>query len=292
MIPSTRSAISKIATLDETRAGMGSHAIAAFPMYDLPQLQPVTDAFWQAIAERLKNAGLTVIPQSLTRTGDYQTDWHHPDLLLGQACGYPLIKHLKSAVQIVATPLYSSPGCESFEHRSFFIVNAKAKHRTLYDLRQSVCAVNGFDSNTGMNLLRAAVALIAEGSRFFRSVIVTGSHYKSLEAVAKGDADVAAIDCVSFAHFQRFEPQLTERVSMIGESVRTAAPPFITARNTDAGTLGILRAVLNDVATEPALQSVRSALNIAGFAFETDAAYERLLLIEEGAAARGYPELR
>ncbi|WP_026595757.1 phosphate/phosphite/phosphonate ABC transporter substrate-binding protein [Methyloferula stellata] len=261
-------------------------------MYDLPQLKPATDAFWHAIAERLKNAGLTAVPASLTRTDDYQGAWRDPDLLFGQACGYPLVKQFKSAVQIVATPIYGSSGCEGFEHCSFFIVNAKAQHRTLRDVRGSVCAVNSFDSNTGMNLLRAAIAPIAESNDFFRSVVITGSHHKSLEAVAEGRADIAAIDCVSFAHFERFEPELTERVSKIGESVRTAAPPYITARKTDAGILRVLREVLNDVATAPGLELVRSALNIEGFAFETDADYERLLLIEEDAAALGYPELR
>lgn len=285
--------MSKSATLDnDTRTAAATRAVAALPMYDLPQLKTATDAFWHAIAERLKNAGLTAVPASLTRTDDYQGVWCNPDLLFGQACGYPLVKQFKSAVQIVATPIYGSSGCDGFQHCSFFIVNAKAKHRTLRDLRGSVCAVNGFDSNTGMNLLRAAIAPFAESNNFFRSVVVTGAHHKSLEAVAEGRADIAAIDCVSFAHFQRFEPELTTRVSKIGESVRTAAPPYITAKKTDAGGLRILREILNDIAAAPELESVRSALNIEGFAFETDADYERLLLIEKDAIARGYPELR
>jgi ABC-type phosphate/phosphonate transport system substrate-binding protein len=228
----------------------------------------------------------------LSGASDYQADWRNPDLLLGQTCGYPLVKHLKSALQIVATPIYRSLGCDGFEHRSFFIVNAKAKYRTLRDLRGSICAVNGFDSNTGMNLLRAAVAPIADSCHFFRSILVTGSHYKSLEAVSDGSADLAAIDCVSFAHFQRLEPELTACISKIGESMRTAAPPFVTARNTGASVLSLLREVLNDVATAPALEPVRFALNIDGFAFDTTTAYERLLLIEEDAIAHGYPELR
>ncbi len=284
--------MSKSTALDtDTEAGAESGAIAALPMYDLPRLKPATDAFWQAIAERLKNAGLTV-PASLTRTEDYQAAWRHPDLLLGQACGYPLVTQFKSAVQIVATPVYGSAGCDGFEHRSFFIVNAKAKHRTLHDVRGSVCALNGFDSNTGMNVLRAAIAPIAGGRHFFRTVLVTGAHHKSLEAVAEGRADIAAIDCISFAHFRRFEPDLAERVSIIGKSERTAAPPFITAIKTDAGVLRVLRETLQDVTTAPELASVRSELNIDGFAFDTDAAYERLLGIEENAVARGYPELR
>jgi ABC-type phosphate/phosphonate transport system substrate-binding protein len=276
---------------DDLLASAPSGAVvAALPMYDLPQLKPATDAFWRGIAERLKDAGL-LAPASLTRTDDYHAIWRHPALLLGQACGYPVVTRLEGEVQIVATPIYDSLGCEGSAHCSFFIVNAKAEHRTLPDLRGSVCAVNGFDSNTGMNLLRAAIAPIAEGSRFFRSIIVTGAHRKSLEAVADGRADVAAIDCVSFAHFQRFDSQVTARVSKIGQSLLTAGPPFITAKKTDPGILSILRQALYEVATAPDLKSVRSALKIEGFTFDTETDYECLLLIEKDAAALGYAEL-
>jgi ABC-type phosphate/phosphonate transport system substrate-binding protein len=282
--------MSKSATLEvDTRAAAASRAVAALPMYDLPKLEPTTDAFWRAIAERLEDAGLRP-PASLTRTADYQAMWRNPELLLGQACGYPIVKQLKSAVQIVATPIYGSPGCQGFEHRSFFIVNAKTRHRTLSDLRGSICAVNGYDSNTGMNLLRAAIAPIAKGSRFFRSVIVTGAHRKSLEAVTNGQADVAAIDCVSFAHFQNFDPEVTACVAKIGQSLSTAAPPFITAKN-DPGIIRVLREALHDVALAPGLKSVRSALNIEGFAFSTDADYERLSIIENNAVTLGYADL-
>jgi ABC-type phosphate/phosphonate transport system substrate-binding protein len=284
--------MNKPVTLKDTTIAALAGSIAALPMYDLPQLQQATDAFWQAIAERLRHAGVTDVPLSLTRSNGYRAAWRHPQLLLGQTCGYPLLTRLKNTVQIVATPIYRSPGCEGIEHCSFFIVNAKARHRMLPDLRGSICAVNGFDSNTGMNLLRAAIAPIAQRRHFFSSVLVTGAHYESLKAVANGYADITAIDCISFEHFQRFEPELTKRVVVIGESPRTAAPPFITSKNTDAQTVDILKKVLKDVAIAPELDSIRTALNIDGFAFETETAYERLLLLEKSAIAFGYPKLR
>ena len=66
-----------------------------------------------------------------------------------------------------------------------------------------------------MNLLRAAVAPLAEGGRFFGSVVVSGSHLRSVEMVASGEADVASIDCVSFAHFQRLYPSLVSGVRVL-----------------------------------------------------------------------------
>ncbi len=261
-------------------------------MYDLPQLRPATDAFWSAVAKRLKNGGLANVPATLNRTDDYISTWSDPGLLLGQACGYPLMKQFRHRVQVVATPIYKLSTCEGAEHRSLFIVNAKSGCQALSDLRGSVCAVNGFDSNTGMNLLRAAVAPVAQGKPFFQSIVVTGSHYKSLKAVADGRADLAAIDCVSFAHFQHFEPELTSQVKEISQSALALAPPFITGAKTEDKTLGLLRDALMDVAADPELEPILSALSIGGFAYKTEADYQRILRIEKDAAERGYPELR
>jgi hypothetical protein len=47
---------------------------------------------------------------------------------------------------------------------------------SLDDLRGGRCAVNDLGSNSGMNLLRAEIAPLANGKAFFKSVLVTGSH--------------------------------------------------------------------------------------------------------------------
>ena len=43
--------------------------------------------------------------------------------------------------------------------------------------------MNGFASNTGMNLLRAAIAPLAERKPFFRSIVISGSHLASIKAI-------------------------------------------------------------------------------------------------------------
>jgi ABC-type phosphate/phosphonate transport system substrate-binding protein len=265
--------------------------IAAFPLYDFPQLRFETEAFWHAIAKRLRDAGLREVPNRLNRSQDYSAAWRNPGLLLGQACGCPLMKRFRDTARIVATPVYTSPGCEGSRHCSVFITNAKSKFGTLSDFRGGICAVNGFDSNTGMNLLRAAIAPLAESKPFFRSVVISGSHLASVKAIVDGRADLAAIDCVSFAHLQRFESTLTARWQ-IGQSMLAPAPPFVTAWKTDDTTLAILRRALEDVAADPELVSVRAALLIGGFEVVVEADYELALRFERDAAAAGYTELR
>lgn len=264
--------------------------LSALPMYDLPQLEPATDALWSAIAERLISAGANA-PSSLARGDDYAAVWRDPNLLLSQTCGYPLLKKLRQNVQLVATPAYAVPGCIGTKHSSFFIVNAASGNEELSDLRGRVCVVNEFDSNTGMNLLRYAVAPLAKEAIFFHSVIITGSHHNSLKAVAGGRADLAAIDCVSFYHFARFEPELTSQVRIIGQSQPIEAPPFITSHNTEPATLRILQDALMDAARSPSLQWAFAALAIEGFETRTFADYEDILRLEKEALSFGYHTL-
>ncbi len=269
----------------------GTRSVAALPMYDLPEVRIQTDALWQAIAMRLQAAGLQNVPVALSRDADYLATCRDPDLLLGQVCGYPVMKRLMGEVRIVATPIYSAPGCVGPEHHSLFIANVADRRSALAEFYGSVCALNGFDSNTGMNLLRAAIAPLAQGKAFFSSVEVTGSHYESLKAVAAGRAHLAAIDCVSFAQLTRLAPKLTALAVPIGHSLSTAAPPFITAAKTDPMTLAMLREALRDVAADPSLMSLRDVLFLEGFAFDREASYEKMLDIEAQAIALGYPEL-
>jgi len=265
--------------------------IAAFPLYDFPQLQLNTDAFWRAIVQRLRSAGLRHVPTRLKRSRDYGAAWGSSSLLLGQACGYPLMKQFRISARIVATPVYTAPGSKGAWHRSVFIVHATSRFATLSDLRGGICAVNGFDSNTGTNLLRAAIAPLAEGKPFFRSIVISGSHLASVKAIVDRRADLAAIDCVSFAHLQRFVSTLTESVRPLGQSMLAPAPPFITASTTDDMTLAILRKALAEVAADSQLVSLREALLIGSFEFVAEADYELALRLEHDAAAAGYPEL-
>jgi ABC-type phosphate/phosphonate transport system substrate-binding protein len=265
--------------------------IAAFPLYDFPWLRAETEAFWYATVQQLRGAGLRELPTRLTRSEDYSAAWRNSHLLLGQACGYPLMKQFRITARIVATPVYTAPGCKGAWHRSVFIARGTSRFATLSDLRGGICAVNGFDSNTGMNLLRAAIAPLADRKPFFRSIVISGSHLASIKAIVDGRADLAAIDCVSFAHLQRFVPTLTECVRPIGQSMLVPAPPFITASTTDDTTVAILRRALAEVAANPQLVSLRAALLIGGFEFVAEADYELALRLEHDAAAAGYPEL-
>jgi ABC-type phosphate/phosphonate transport system substrate-binding protein len=211
--------------------------------------------------------------------------------LLGQTCGYPLMTVFAGQVKLVATPAYRAAGCRGAYHRSAIVVGAEDAVAELAGLRGRRCVINGWDSNSGMNLLRAAVAPLAAASRFFASVVVSGSHRQSLGLVATGGADVAAIDCVSLELIARIDPALVAATRVLAWSPLSPGLPLVTAATTDAATIDALRHALADVAADPTLSAVRAELLIEGFEVLPIEAYAAIPSFEASAVAQGYPRL-
>lgn len=261
-------------------------------MYDLPELRQATDALWQAISARLLDRGVPA-PEHLMRDDQPpRAAWTNPGLLLSQTCGYPLLTALRGHAALVATPMYRAPGCDGPFRRSAVIVHSASDANELGDLRGRRCAVNEPDSDSGMNLLRAEVAPLAGGSSFFGEVIHTGSHLASLESVAAGQSDVAAIDAVTYALLRRLRPELTKSVRLLLWTVSSPGLPLITHHRQPERIRSALRAVLADVAADPRLQEVRSELMLVGFADLAPAHYRSIQRLAQFAAESGYPELR
>jgi ABC-type phosphate/phosphonate transport system substrate-binding protein len=272
-------------------ASPGEAPIAALPMYDLPALETANDLLWHALASRLTEAGIKRVPLRLTRGVPVAQLWQHPRLLLAQSCGYPLVAFLGDSVRVVATPRYRAPGCCGSSYRSAIIVRAASAVERLIELRGGRCAVNDPTSNSGMNLLRATIAPLAGGRPFFGAMLHSGSHRRSVAMVGADEADVAAIDCVTFEHLRRTEPLFAAAVRVIAWTVASPGLPLVTARRTDDRTLAAMRAALADIAADSAVAPARATLLIDGFAELSGDSYACVLAFERRAAALGYPNL-
>ncbi len=260
-------------------------------MYDLPELRGATDALWTALAGALHARGVDGVPAALCRDRALPSMWLDPELLLSQTCGYPLVRALAGRVQVVATPRYRVSHCEGSWYRSLVVVPRASRAAALADLAGAVCAVNEPDSHSGMNSLRALVAPLAGGVPFFGSVVWTGAHRASLELLARGEADVAAIDCVSLALFERALPHLVAQVRAIDITAACPGLPIITRAGASRDQIEAMRAALADVMADPELAGARDALLLDGFELLGPEVYARVDELEAGAARLGYPQL-
>jgi ABC-type phosphate/phosphonate transport system substrate-binding protein len=161
-------------------------AVASLPMYDLPELRPALDAFWAGIARQLRREGLTETPAALAQYQPGSALWSAPDLLFSQCCGADLTGAYASALRPLATPCYRAPGCRGHDYASVVVVAEDAAVSRLEDLRGKVAAINDARSHSGMNALRALIAPLSRGGRFFAAVQVSGAHAMSLAMVAGG----------------------------------------------------------------------------------------------------------
>lgn len=266
--------------------------LASLAMYASPeQMARANQALWHYLAHHLRAAGLPDVPEELDASVAYNEAWLRPDLLLAQTCGFPFIKHLAGQVRIVATPTYAYPGCEGPRACSFIVVAAGSSARSLADLAGLRVAINEPDSNSGSNLLRAAIAPLAREGRFFGSVIETGGHRASMEAVAEGRADVASIDCVTYGNTLRFDPGFVARLRILARTPSGPGLPLITRREASDAEIEILRSVLQSALAEPDLAVARDTLGLTGFAILNESDYAELAELERVAVALGYPAI-
>ena len=264
-------------------------SLASLAMYASPSpVREATALFWGALGERLRTGGVNA-PVALDDEIRYDEAWLRPDLLFGQTCGYPYVRHLRGKVQLVATPVYGLPGCDGPLKCSFIIVNAASPVQSIEELRGTRAASNEPGSNSGYNLFRAFVAPHANAGRFFSSVLETGGHLASIDAVSKGEADVASIDCVTFGNTLRFDPQRVAGVRILAETAKGPGLPFITAAATPERELVILRRALAQTIADPALAGVCDTLSLRGIDLLDDTDYEVLAEFDREAARHGYP---
>ena len=260
--------------------------IALLPMYDWPECRVATDALWQALASALMGAGFDA-PGHLTRSDRPLNDlWTAPELLLGQTCGLPYVRDLAGRVQLVATPAYTLPDCAPGHYCSRIIVRHDAKTGDIQDLRGKTAAINGWNSQSGF----VALAAMTPGwnpAHYFGKLELSGGHLASLQAVATGQADVAAIDAVSFALAERHLPDLTGRVRVLTSSPETPGLPLITAKGFSADQVELIQAVVQDVLSAPGTRAARAELLINGAVAVTDRTYDpiRDMAAETGRAA-------
>lgn len=257
--------------------------LAALPMYDLEEIRDATDAFFAGLARHLARRGVAGVPTTLERGRDLAEQWTDPALLFGQTCGYPLTRALSGKVRVVAAPRHHVPGCEDGEYFSVVVVAEPSAARALSDLRGARLAINDDASHSGKNALGALVAPLAtDDAPFFGAVVVTGGHVESLAAIARGDADVAAIDCITHALLARHRPAAVAGTRIVAVTAHAPAPPYVTAASTSDDDLARIRAALEDAAADPSreLRAARDALLLGGVKIVDERDYARIGALE------------
>lgn len=219
---------------------MSPEVIAELSMYPAPTA--VGSAYQRWLEETLHLLG---IQRRDNWQGSLHELWLHPRLLLAQTCGFPLVTELKKQVRVVGRPCFTLPGASAGQHRSLLLVRRDDLRQSLPEFFDCRGAYNSIDSNSGMNLLRHALIPHVRDGRFFKRLVATGSHRQSIAHVVRDEADLAAIDSVTFAYLARHAPSEVAGLRVLARTADAPTLPFIT------GFQG------------PEPESIRAALNAA-----------------------------
>jgi ABC-type phosphate/phosphonate transport system substrate-binding protein len=264
---------------------------ASLPMYNLPELRPANDAFWDALRHEAQRLGVNGLPAHLEHHQPAVPVALEADLIFSQVCGYPLQTIYRGQATLLGVPCYDAAGCEGPTHAGVFIVHCDAGFRTLADLAGCRFAFNSMHSNSGMNLPRRAIADIAGGRRFFGAVIKTGGHAASLDLVVAGEADATCVDCVTNAFCRDYRDAIRERTRVLATTLPSPALPYVTSAATPPDVVEALRAALFRLGAAPEHATVRAGLKLRAIMPADEAAYARLMELERQAEALGYPML-
>ncbi len=259
---------------------------ASLTMYTFPELEETISRWWRGVAHHMREAGVENVPDFLTTPENLVPHWRSPDLLFSQTCGYPLTTTLKDNVRIIAIPLYEADGCEGSDYSSMIIVHDDLKIENFADLSGHDVAINGYDSHSGYNILKAMVADVASpGEKFFSRTLISYSHAQSILSVRNKEAHCASIDAVTLALIGKYYPDNLKGVRVLCQSPMAPGLPYITRGDCSDEDLMKLQTGLFAALADSDLTPVAEALLIKGATLAQPEEYQRIIDIKQAGAA-------
>ncbi len=232
--------------------------IASLPMYDFPEIRESTQMLWQKIRQELAKKGINS-PKELAQPTDFLKFWRDPNLMFSQTCGLPFVRHLREDVKILGTPDYGL-GTRPGWYHSVFIVRHNDPRQDLSEMRGSCFCFNSKGSQSGLYAPMHSLYSTFGTSDFFKEMKISGGHALSAIMVAKNQADIAAIDAVTWRLLEQFHP-VTRSLRMLEITKETPGLPYICHKSQN-GDL-VAECVKNGIENLP--KAHKDALGITGF---------------------------
>ena len=270
----------------------GKMNAVSMPMYDIPEVRKALDDLWCGLSHGLRREGIVNVPDNLLHGVALNVLLDDPMLFFSQCCGYDLVNRYAGKLLPLATPHYGAEGCEGSEYASVVVVAEDVPETDVLHMSGAVCVVNGTESHSGMNALRALIAPASRDGRFFSQVRISGGHAASLEMLRNREADVASIDCVTYALLGSYRPEALAGTRMLGWTARAPAIPYVTRSDADDDTVARMRCALQDIFDSPDFSTTRQALYLKSLEVLPVQVYEEITGLQAFAARAGYSVLQ
>lgn len=177
----------------------------------------------------------------------------------------------RARIKLLAQPEFEG----ALQYRGLIIVPAESNYESLDDLRGTVMAFTDPESNTGCFVPREALASHnLDPESFFKKIVFTGSHDRSILAVALSAVDVAAVDALIWESKLQEDPSLADRVRVLWQSEPFGPPPIVVPASIEPDLENALREAFLALDKDENGREILSAIGIRRFVLPRPASYE------------------
>ncbi|SFV68196.1 Periplasmic binding protein-related protein [hydrothermal vent metagenome] len=190
-----------------------------------------------------------------------QTLADYPDALAWTSGATYVEDAVTDGQQLIAVPLYKGVAT----YRSFIISRKDNPATSLLDFKDKIFTYSDPRSNSGYLIPASVLKKNAyDIDTFFSITINAGIHEKSIEAIYRGLADVAAIDEYVWIEYTRTHPHLKENLHVIEKIGPYAFTPIVAGKDVDQKTIQKLQEALIGM-NKVELQTFKNDFNMDGF---------------------------
>jgi len=175
-----------------------------------------------------------------------------------------------SSVELLCAPVINGRNT----YQSFIIVPAKSADTCLLDLRGKVFAYTDPLSNTGYLFPHWLLKEMGENpERFFKQTVFTHGHDNSIQMVARGIVDGAAVDGLVYEYLRQRRPITIAQTRVVQKSPDFGMPPVVTRRGIAPELKKRLLETMTSMHQDSAGFEILKALGIERFTSVDDSMY-------------------
>ena len=232
-------------------------------------------AFWQFVRSYLEEQGIETGSNLYDAKSNTISLAREGRLMLGQMCGLNFSRYRKELPGYIGSFILAEEGVPEGYYHSVIIASKKLEKISIDDLpiNELRAAISEKDSYSGRFALYQALG----GSPnlcAFGEVSYTGAHRGTLAAISCGQADIGAIDCLTWHMLQSACPEQVTKVKVIGTSRPVPAPPLVSGLAEHSEKLVLLKKAIKAAFKEDKLSAGMKNIGILGCKPLTRAHYD------------------
>ncbi len=231
-----------------------------------------------------KKTGLMIIPKQRRTYAEINSLLKKGEAEFAYTCTGAYIRgNFDFGLELLAVPVING----KTSYHSYIIVNKESKIEIFSGLRGRVFAFTDPLSLTGrlyiIHLLDT-MGLIPE--EFFEKTFYTSSHEKSIQSVANGLADGAAVDSLIFDDMKRKHAPSTSNVRIIKISPPYGIPPVVASPVAEKSTKQLILKTLIKMAEDTTGREILQGIHIEKFIIPDPAIYKTAAEVREATFLR------